>query len=254
MAVKNSWIGALGALTIVAGCSSTALEREAARQREQPNSIQAAILYGEEMNAFYTGRGSALAKNRRWMSLGILAANTYVLAAAGLDAHPDSVFAGALVASTLHNADPILNAGGPDAWSAAHARTVCVVAVAGGLNTNSLFDDIQTLRSSTDTPEIATALQRYDAYPARLAGVIREIHARYLRDTTPELPAVNPIADRIINERTARQNDDATETLPDTEGARTRLTAAFELADAALSQCRPPTNDPVPSPSPAPEE
>ena len=95
----------LAALLAVGACGTIGgterVEREAVAQAQMPASIDAAILYGEQLNAFYAHRGSSLASNRRRMALGVLAANTFVLAASGVEAHPDTIFAGALVGSGL---------------------------------------------------------------------------------------------------------------------------------------------------------
>jgi hypothetical protein len=239
---------AVGACGTIGGAER--VEREAVAHAQMPASIDAAILYGEQLNAFYAHRGSSLASNRRWMALGVLAANTFVLAASGVEAHPDTIFAGALVGSTIRSVDPIVNAGGPGAWEVAHARNVCAVAVAWGLNTSALFNDTRLLRRSLDPESAAAALQRYDAYPARLVGVMREIHARYLRDTTPDIPAVNAVAQRIIDQRAAEQpevaDDGGDQPFAAESAAVVRLIAALDLADAELPKCRPPTQEAQP--------
>lgn len=216
-----------------------------------PQTIDAAILYGEELNAFYTQQGTSLANNRRLLALGVWAANTFVLVASGVRAHPESIFAGAAFGSAVSTLDPIVNPGGPNAWSAAHGRNVCVVAVAWGLNTGAVFNDVRTLRESIDASVYATVLQRYDAYPMRLVGVMREVHARYLRDTTPEIPDLNAAANAIIAERTAREpqanNDGAENSLAESQ-AEARVAAALDLADTELPKCRPLQSAPAETP------
>lgn len=279
--MKTSHSAIAGALLLCA-CATSGVQQETGRQVAQPDTIQAAVLYGEQLNAIYTQQGSRLRSNRTWLGLGILAANTYVTAASGLEAHPDSIFAGALIGNTIRSLDPIINAGGPDAWNAAHARNVCVVAVAGTLNTSSMLTDDALLRANRDDPAQAAAINpvlvRYDGYPARLTSVMREIYGRYLHASTPELPEVNALARGVITQRTEQATQPAAagaggaaageveemsnmafverraalgRQLPLLAGgavqvtpAIQRMTAALDYADTELPKCRPPAATP----------
>jgi hypothetical protein len=259
-----------GASLLVMGCASQGAVRDLrAREAARPNTVQAAIIYGEELNRIYIGQGSNLRSNRKWMGLGILAANTFVTAAAGLEAHADSIFAGALVGTTLRSLDPVLNAGGPDAWNAAHGRNVCVLAVAGPLNRDQVLADNVTLVGYAADPRYGELARmqsaRLDAFPGRLVGAMDHIYARYLHDTTPDMPNLNDAINGAVADRAAKLSateDAATlrstmsneelrsaftlmgveivraQTV-DVQAAINRVDAALDYADAELAKCQP---------------
>jgi hypothetical protein len=237
-------IALAGASLLVMGCASRGdFQGRADGAASPPGSVQAAILHGEELNQIYIGRGGSLRSNRKWMGLGILAANTFVTAAAGLEAHADSIFAGALVGSTLRSLDPVLNAGGPDAWNAAHGRNLCVMAVASSLNTDVFLTDQNLLVGYANSEEhgsaIARQLARLNAYPGKLLSAMDQIYGRYLHATTPDLPDVNPAAVSALESRSDKINALAFDGVDDPSAALVRFQAALDYADTELPKCLP---------------
>jgi hypothetical protein len=233
-----------GASLLVMGCASGgAFQGRASGAASPPNSVQAAILHGQELNQIYIGRGGSLRSNRKWMGLSILAANTFVTGAAGVGAHADTIFAGALLGSTLRSLDPVLNTGGPDAWNAAHGRNLCVMAVASSLNTDQFLADQELLLGNVNSDDhgsaITAQLTRLNAYPGKLLRAMDQIYGRYLHDTTPALPDQNAAALSALESRSTKINSLEFLGSADPSVALTRFQAALDYADAELPKCLP---------------
>ncbi len=205
------------AVTAVAACATNAereLEQLAANERDRVDveTIQAAVLYGEQYSRHYLREGFGVRDRRRAIDIGLLIANTFVVAAAGLEAHPDTIFAGALAATTIHDLDPVINAGGPEAWSAAHATNLCVLQVARGANTDSLSRDyvlLQAIESGAGFTALRGDISRLLARYRRVAGSLQSSMDRafstYVRQTTPALLDVTDVANGVLTNRTAQQ-------------------------------------------------
>jgi hypothetical protein len=205
------------AVVAIAACATgpkRELDELADRERSRPEveTIQAAVLYGEQYGMYYRREGLGFRNRRRAIDIGLLIANTFVVAASGLEAHPDTVFAGALAASTIHDLDPVINAGGPEAWSAAYATNLCVLQVARGANTGSLSNDYMLLQAIESGAgfgalrgEISQLLARYRRAAGMLQSSMDRAFTTYVRETTPDLLNVNDVANGVLQSRTARQ-------------------------------------------------
>lgn len=219
------------AATLVCSCSSTSGDLRgitaSESRRVEVDTVQAAILYGELYSQYYLREGFGVRDRRLAIDLGILAANTFVIAAAGLNAHPDTVFAGALTASTIHNLDPIINPGGPEAWTQAYATNLCILQVARGANTDQLVADWRLLQgaataresnpenerlamllgvergSVVPSPETEAVLRRYHRVSVRIQSEFDHAFSLYVRRTTPALLDVTGDANRVIQQRSA---------------------------------------------------
>lgn len=258
--LRNLLIGAVLATAACASPGQRDLNDIARREQDrvEVDTVQAAILYGEQYSRHYLREGFGVRSRRTTIDLVLLAANTFVTAAAGLEAHPDTIFAGALVASTVHNLDPIVNAGGVDAWQAAYATNLCVLQVARAANSDQLLQDYRLLQAVVASEpadvdglvaDAGRTLSRHRGAALTLQAAMDRAFGTYVRQTTPDLIAVNSAAQQVIEQRTTSvtvaNNDESVANLgegpfpAETRAAIARMTDAIAIVDADTPKCFP---------------
>jgi hypothetical protein len=180
----------------------------------------------------YLESGENTRRHRTWINLGIWGANTFVTAASGLEAHPDSIFAGSMVGQALFGLDPIVNAGGTAAWSQAYARTSCIVGFVNIANTGQAQRDL-SLVSSAGTAESAAAYTNYMRLVSFAHSEIVATYAAYLTARTSALIDAKNAPEAATEEPAGVLDVDE---LP---AAILRLNTLVEAARTGITECRP---------------
>lgn len=182
----------------------------------------------------YLNAGQRMQHHRTWLDLGIWAANLYVTTAAGLAAHPQSIFAGSMVATGLNTLDPIINAGGSAAWSRAFSRTSCIIGFVDLANTPGVQEDVSLVQLGTST-ESADAWSAYQALISFSHSEVVSTYSDFLAARTPDIiaaakpPSTPPPAPAG---NVGVSGEDAT------GPAATRVKAIVTASTAGITQCR----------------
>lgn len=223
------------AALLVSACATA--DREAALDRsvsefsaERPATLDEVSRNGWRAAAAYLRDGERLRERRSWINLGMLAANTFVTAAAGLDAHADSIFAGSMVGNTLFGLDANLNAGGAAAWSTAFMRTTCVIGFVDMANSVEIRRDVAILQAA-GTPESAEAWSNYRKLVTTAHTAIAAAYVEYVTSRTPEL--IEPAA----TEPAAAPEPARTFTPAQVQEAIVRVNAISSAATAGIQSC-----------------
>jgi len=208
----------------------------------QPESVGSTMLVGQQLILAYNEQGAQFRKRRNLINLGVLVASTYVTAASALDAHADSIFAGALTGQTLLRLDPIVNPGGVESWSSAISKITCTISAASGSQSPEALSAYFNLKSSVD-PTQQAAVQRYENLKTVVMTKYTAIHGGYLQATTAALISDEQFAKIIktAGQKTAQEeNAEPTEATggaaPTAEDVAT-LNAVVTTIEANLKAC-----------------
>lgn len=227
------------ALFALAGCSHASggrvsMDASIASFSAPATSLDDVAADGRRAISTYLAVGESTRRRRTNINLGIWAANTFVATAAGLEAHPDSIFAGSMVGTALFGLDPIVNAGNTAAWSQAYSRTACILGFVDLANTDEVKRDVGIVRA-VGTPETASAWSQYRGLITFAKSELIATYGDYLVARTPAL--ITPV------ERPRSEPPAAAQALPGTDqevsAAAVRLTAIVAASRAGITQCRP---------------
>lgn len=121
---------AIGGVALGA-CATTPTGTHGANRSPYLGEVRVASLaeahhFGQRLTGYYSDGFERSNSVRRWFNIGIWAASTYTAGAAGLGAHADNTFVGALTGSALSGLEPLVNEGGPEAWIHGLGKTVCL--------------------------------------------------------------------------------------------------------------------------------
>lgn len=153
-----------------------------------PTSMEEAHHFGQELVGYYSRGFEKANSRRRWFNVGIWAATTYTTGAAGLGAHADNIFLGALTGTSIGTLEPVVNEGGPEAWVHALGKTACLSqAATTGLDAKTL----QTVAliearvaSGAATAEERDALAVYQGAYRSVGNGYNTVYAEFLTRRT----------------------------------------------------------------------
>lgn len=116
-------------LISLGGCGTMGMQGRAASPYDSlpaVTSMTEAHHFGQQLIGYYAQGFERANGQRRMFNIGIWAATTYTTGAAGLGAHADNIFLGALTGTSLGALEPLVNEGGPEAWVNALGKTACL--------------------------------------------------------------------------------------------------------------------------------
>lgn len=209
-----------------------------------PTSMEEAHHFGQELVGYYS-RGFEKANNRRRLfNVGIWAATTYTTGAAGLGAHADNIFLGALTGTSLGALEPVVNEGGPEAWVHALGKTACLSqAATTGLDAKTLQAVAlieARVTSGAATAEERDALAVYQGAYRSVGNGYNTVYAEFLTRRTGRAISKDGIEAYMKNaqEEASRLRQAAAPAPPPSPspGAEGFLATDKALADAAAQK------------------
>ncbi|MFN7130140.1 MAG: hypothetical protein ACK4OJ_13860 [Brevundimonas sp.] len=192
------------------GCGTMGLKNQTASPYDSlptVNSMTEAHHFGRQLVGYY-GKGFEKANGqRRLFNVGIWAATTYTTGAAGLSAHADNIFLGALTGTSLGALEPLVNEGGPEAWVNALGKTACLSRAAmTGIDADTLRAIALIEKRVADdvaTDKERRALAVYKGVYMSVSNGYDTVYSEFLTRRTGRAISATALADFVTQAQTA---------------------------------------------------
>lgn len=203
-------------------------------------SMAEAHQFGKQLVGYYAGGFEKANNRRRLFNVGIWAATTYTTGAAGLAAHADNIFLGALTGTSLGTLEPLVNEGGPEAWVTALGKTACLSrAAATGLDDETLRA-VELLRERVKSGEASDrerrALAIHEGVYLGVGNAYDQVYSEFLTRRTGSPISATAVADFVSTAKAdaARLRPVTPPPLPPAEVPPSPSQAAAESAAGSL--------------------